>query len=392
MKRICIVTATRAEYGLLKNIIGKFVQYDDLDICIVATGMHLEKRFGETWREIEADGYTINEKLPIIEHTDTPRDISNTMAKGLISFATYFERVQPDMLIVLGDRYEMVSVCIAAMNQRIPIAHLYGGETTEGAYDEAFRHAITKMSYLHFTALEEYRRRIIQLGEAPERVFNVGSMGVENIITQPLLTKEELSEELNIDLNKSYAVVTFHPVTLENSTTVFQIDELLAVIDQMPFLQFIITKANADTEGELINEMFAQYVLKHQKRVFLVDSLGTIKYLSALKYADFVIGNSSSGIMEAPVFRIPTINIGDRQRGRIRPDSVIDCQPMRIDILRAIQFAKTKKFKDCLASFQNPYYSECTSQRITQIVYDFVMKQTIDLKKKFYDIDFEVIE
>ena len=399
MKKICIVTATRAEYGLLKNIIIKLKKEPDIGVCVVATGMHLSPEFGLTYKEIEQDGIEIDKKIEILVSSDTPSAISKTMGLALIQFADYFEMTQPDMLLVLGDRYETLAVCIAAMNQRIPIAHLYGGETTEGAIDESIRHAITKLSYLHFTSTEEYRRRVIQLGEAPERAFCVGAMGIENILSQKLMTKAELEKSISLSLGEDYAVVTFHPVTLEKESEQGQTAELFKAFDELaekenreklPHMKYIITKANADAGGRIINRMIHEYAELHPDRVFEIDSLGMLRYLSALKYCRMVIGNSSSGLVEAPTFHVPTINIGDRQKGRARATSVIDCAPTKQAICEAITYALSGKAHEIVRKAENPYGNGDTSDRIVHTIKNYLLanNQDIQLKKKFYDVKF----
>ena len=276
-----------------------------------------------TYKEIEKDGIKIDEKIEILLSADTPSAISKSMGLAMISFADYFEKLKPDMLIVLGDRYETLAIATVAMNKRIPIAHLHGGETTEGAIDESIRHAITKMSYLHFTSTEEYRNRVIQLGEDPERVFSVGAIGIENILNEKLMSKLELEKSINFVLDKPYAIVTFHPVTLEENNSKEQVKELLDSLDTFNDMKFIFTKANADSGGRVINEMIDNYVNSHENAVAF-NSLGLTRYLSALKYCTMVIGNSSSGLLEVPSFGIPTINIGDRQKGRLQADSIIN--------------------------------------------------------------------
>jgi GDP/UDP-N,N'-diacetylbacillosamine 2-epimerase (hydrolysing) len=274
------------------------------------------------------------------------------------------------------------------MNQRIPIAHLYGGETTEGAIDESIRHAITKLSYLHFTSTDEYRNRVIQLGEHPKRVFNVGAIGIENILNEMLLSKEELEEELKIDLSKLYAIVTFHPVTLENNCAKKQIESLLEVCKEYKNISFVFTKSNADAEGRIINQLidkFAQYY----DNIFVFTSLGMRRYLSALKYCSMVIGNSSSGLLEAPSFGIPTINIGDRQKGRIQADSVINCEPTKGDITKSIQLALSEEFVQKAKKTINPYGNGDTSNKVIEVIKDYLLNSKIDLKKKFYDCEVE---
>lgn len=382
MKKIGVLTATRAEYGLLYPVI-KGLQAEGLETAVLVTGAHLSEKHGMTYKEIEKDGIHIEAKIPILTDDDTPRGISLAMANALRGFSEYFSENHLDALVVLGDRYETLAVCCAAMNERIPIFHLYGGETTEGAIDEAVRHSITKMSYLHFTSTEEYRRRVIQLGEAPERVYNVGAIGVENIKKLKLLSKEKLEEEINFSLQNPYAVVTFHPVTLEENEALKQVEELLAAIEQYQDMSFIITGANADAGGGIINDRIFTYG-KERKNIFITSSLGQKKYLSALKYAEFVMGNSSSGIIEAPSFGIPTVNIGDRQKGRIKAESVIDCKPTCSDIIRAIDIARTSRRMG--RNIVNPYERSNTTESIINVMLKFFDNKKINLKKKFYDL------
>ena len=384
-KRISILTATRAEYGLLKSVIGKLKQMDELEVRIVVTGAHLSPEFGLTYQEIENDGYPIDEKIEILLSADTPAAISKSMGLAMISFADYFNRISPDLLIVLGDRYETLAVATVAMNQRIPIAHLYGGETTEGALDESIRHAITKLSYLHFTSTEEYRKRVIQLGENPERVFCVGAIGIENIKQGKLLTKPELEESIQFRLDKPYAVVTFHPVTLEDNESKKQTHALLNTCSLFAGMKFLFTKANADTNGRIINEMIDQYVENHENAI-AVTSLGMVRYLSALRYASMVIGNSSSGLVEAPSFGIPTINIGDRQKGRLQSESVINCRPTSTDIEKAMRLALTSEFIAKAKNTVNPYGDGNVSEKIADTIRKFLAEGKINLKKEFYDL------
>ena len=385
-KKISILTATRAEYGLLKPIIKKFNQVEDFDVRVVVTDAHLSPEFRLTYQEFERDGIAIDEKIEILLSADTPSAISKTMGLAMISFADYFERLRPDLLLVLGDRYETLSVAIVAMNQRIPIAHLYGGETTEGAIDESIRHAITKLSYLHFTSTEEYRRRVIQMGESPERVFCVGAIGIENIRKERLMSKSELERKINFKLDKSYAMVTFHPVTLEDNKSKEQIKALLDVCESYKDIKYIFTKANADTNGRIINQMIDRFVDKNNHAIAFT-SLGMPTYLSALKHCAVVLGNSSSGLIEAPSFGIPTINIGDRQKGRIQADSVINCEPVKEDIKRAIEIALSKEFKNKAKNTINPYGDGNTSEKIVDIVNDFILNDKVNLKKMFYDLE-----
>jgi len=387
-KIISILTATRAEYGLLKPIIAKLNTVEELDVRIVVTGAHLSPEFGLTYQEIEKDGFTIDEKIEILLSSDTPSSISKSMGLAMISFADYFEKLNPDLLVVLGDRYETLAVATTAMNQRIPIAHLYGGETTEGAIDESIRHAITKLSYLHFTSTDEYRKRVIQLGEHPNRAFNVGAIGIENILNEKLLLKEELGKDLQVDLSNPYAVVTFHPVTLENNSSKEQIKSLLEVCKEYKNLNFVFTKANADAEGRIINQYIDKYA-KENNNVIAFTSLGMVRYLSALKYSSMVIGNSSSGLLEAPSFGIPTINIGDRQKGRIQASSIINCDPTQIGIRQALEIALSEDFIKKAKNTINPYGIGKTSNKVVEVIKEQLLDEKIDLKKKFYDCEVE---
>lgn len=383
-KKISVLTATRAEYGLLRPIVEKLNQVSNFDVRVVVTGTHLSPEFGLTFKEIEQDGITIDEKIEIILSADTPSAISKSMGLAMISFADYFERIKPDLLVVLGDRYETLAVATVAMNQRIPIVHLYGGEITEGAVDESIRHAITKLSYLHFTSTEEYRNRVIQLGENPERVFCVGAIGIENILKEKLLSKSELEEAIGYKLDKSYAMVTFHPVTLEDNKSEEQVSALLDACEKYKDVIFIFTKANADVSGRIVNKMIDEFVKKNDHAIAFT-SLGMTKYLSALKYCTMVIGNSSSGLIEAPSFGIPTINIGDRQKGRLKASSVINCKPIKGAIERAVKHALSDEFKTKAINTVNPYGDGNTSEKIVETVKDFILNDKFNLKKKFYD-------
>lgn len=384
--RICIATATRAEYGLLRRLINnlKNMRYD---VRIAVTGMHLSADFGYTIKEIEADGIEVGAKIDTLSACDTAIGISETIAATLTGFAHYFENDKPELLIVLGDRYEALAVCIAAMNAKIPIAHIHGGELTEGAIDECIRHAITKMSYLHFTSCEAYRKRVVQLGEAPERVFDVGALGIDNIVNLKPLPKKQLFQELELDfaMDSDYAVVTFHPVTLEEKTHTNQIDGLLAALQEFPEMNYILTKSNADEGGRKINQRLEKFA-EECPNVKLFDSLGWFRYLNAMKYAKMVIGNSSSGILEAPSFGIPTINIGDRQRGRIQAGSIINCETKSADIIRAIKKGLSKEYQEKAANACSPYGDGHAAEKIACTIDGIFLKGTIDLKKVFYDL------
>lgn len=380
MKKLAIVTATRAEYGILHPLILRLLACEKWETQIIVTGTHLEEEFGYTCREIEQDGIPIYRKIPITEKGDDAYAVSRTMANALCGFGSYFKDEKPDLLILLGDRTEMLAIASAAMNEQIPIAHLHGGELTQGAVDECVRHALTKMSYLHFASTEVYRKRIIQMGEDPSRVFNVGALGVENILREQLLSRRELKEAVDFPADQSYAVVTFHPVTLEKATAEQQVRELLAAMKQREDLFFLITKANSDAGGRRINELL-EAETETYSNMKLVASLGMKKYLSAVKYAKFVLGNSSSGIIEAPALQVPTVNIGDRQQGRIQANSIVNCQPERTSILEAIRRALQMEGICCV----NPYGDGHTSEKIVAILETYMSLDHIDLKKKFYD-------
>lgn len=386
MKSIAVLTATRAEYGLLKPVIEELNKIKEVDVRVLVTGAHLSHHQGSTYMAIEEDGIEIAAKVEILTQGDKPSDISRRMANAITGFAEYFEIETPDALLVLGDRYETLAVCIAAMNEGIPIIHLYGGETTEGAIDEAVRHAITKMSYLHLTSTEDYRRRVIQLGEAPERVFCVGALGVENALKQELLSKEELGKSLNIDLNREYAVVTYHPVTLDKDGVETQVNALMDAMDEHNDLQYIITKANTDAGGIMVNKMLQKYA-DERDNVYMFSSLGMKRYLSAVKNAEFVLGNSSSGLIEVPAFGVPTVNIGDRQRGRIKGKTVIDCTATKDGISTAINIARDSGFRKEISEETSPYGDGETISKIVKIILDEMYSKRIDAKKHFYDID-----
>lgn len=386
MKRIGIMTGTRAEYGLLKSLMQEINKDNDLELYLIVSGMHLSPEFGMTYKEIEEDGFEINAKVEMLLSSDSPAGISKSIGLGVIGFADEFQRADLDMLILLGDRYEALSAAISAMVMRIPIAHLHGGELTEGAIDEGIRHSITKMSYLHFTSTEQYRNRVIQLGENPERVFYVGALGVENIKKINLMTKEELERSIHFEIDENTVIVTYHPVTLENNTVEEQFLNLLKVLDRNPKIRMIFTKANADTNGRIVNELIDKYAAQNSERACAFVSLGQKRYLSALKYCRIVIGNSSSGIIEAPSFGKPIINIGDRQKGRICADSVINCGYTQQEIQQAMETALTEEFENKARNCRNPYEKENTAANIISVIKDYLLNDKIKLKKGFYDI------
>jgi GDP/UDP-N,N'-diacetylbacillosamine 2-epimerase (hydrolysing) len=387
-RKVCIITGTRAEYGLLYWLIKEIQEDSDLELQIIATGMHLSPEFGLTYRQIEKDGFKIDKKIEMLLSSDTPIGISKSMGLGVIGFAEAYADLKPDIVVLLGDRFEIFSAAAAAMIARIPIAHLHGGEATEGLIDEPIRHSITKMSHLHFTAAEEYRRRVIQLGESPARVFNVGGLGIDNIRKLKLMNREEFEDAIEFELGPKNLLITFHPVTLEHATAGDQFQNLLNALDELQDTKFIFTKPNADTEGRLITKMLDDYVSENSDKAIAFVSLGQLRYLSALKFVDACVGNSSSGLAEAPTFKIGTINTGDRQRGRIKADSVIDCEPDKESILTAIRKLYSKEFQNKLKDVKNPYGEGGVAEKIKKILKEVCL--TDILKKRFYDTEFEI--
>jgi GDP/UDP-N,N'-diacetylbacillosamine 2-epimerase (hydrolysing) len=384
MRKICIITGTRAEYGLLYWLMMEIYTDKDLELQIVATGMHLSAEFGNTYRQIEKDGFVIDKKVDMLLSSDSEVAITKSIGLGMIGFADIFNDLGPDLIVVLGDRFEIFSAVSAAMIAKIPIAHLHGGEATEGAFDESIRHSITKMSHLHFTATEEYKSRVIQLGEQPNKVFNVGGLGIDNINKLKLLSKSEFESVINFSLDEKNILVTFHPVTLEKSTAKTQFKELLNAVKELKNTKIIFTKANSDTDGRIINSMIDDYVAKYGNSIAFI-SMGHLNYLSALQYMDVVVGNSSSGLLEVPSFNIATINIGDRQKGRIMADSVINCLPAKESINNAFSKAYSKEFKNTIAKSKNPYGSGGASKEISKIIKGIRLDGII--KKSFYNVN-----
>lgn len=383
-RKICVITGTRAEYGLLYLLMKEIQDDTSLQLQIIATGMHLSPEFGLTYKEIEKE-FKIDKKIEMLLSSDTPVGISKSMGLAQISFADAYEELQPDIIVVLGDRYEIFSAVSAAMVCRIPVAHLHGGETTEGAFDESIRHSITKMSHLHFPCTDEYRNRVVQLGESPERVFNFGATGIDNIKKLSLLDKTAFEESINFKLNKKNILVTFHPVTLENSTSKEQFQVLLDAIDKLKDTNIIFTKANSDTDGRIINQMIDDYVAKNTDKSVGFTSLGQIRYLSALQFVDAVVGNSSSGIIEAPSFKMGTINIGDRQKGRTITTSIIDCKPDKADIDSAFAKLYSDEFQSDLKNTHSPYGNGNAVKQIYNVLKTYNL--TGLLKKSFYDLN-----
>jgi GDP/UDP-N,N'-diacetylbacillosamine 2-epimerase (hydrolysing) len=382
-RKICVVTGARADYGLLRWVMQGIRDSPGLELQVIATGMHLSPEFGLTFREIERDGFAIDSKIEMLLSADSASALSKSTGLGLIGFGEVLQRLQPDLLFVLGDRFEIFAAAAAATLARIPIAHAHGGETSEGAFDEALRHSITKMSHLHFVAAEAYRKRVIQLGEDPERVFLVGGLGLDNVGKLRLLEREALEAALGFKLGPKNLLITFHPVTLENATSAPQMDALLGALDALEDTHLIFTLPNADTGGRVLIEMIERFVA-NRPNACAYASLGEQRYLSCIRHVDGVVGNSSSGLIEVPSFKKGTINIGDRQRGRLRAASVIDCAADRQAIDAALQQLYSPEFQSGLAAVRNPYGEGGASARIVPILRDYPLE--FILKKTFYDL------
>jgi GDP/UDP-N,N'-diacetylbacillosamine 2-epimerase (hydrolysing) len=381
-RKICVVTGTRAEYGLLRWVMQGIKDDPTLTLQVIVTGMHLSPEFGLTWREIERDGFAIDHKVEMLTSSDTTVGIAKSMGLGMIGFADALHALKPDLMLVLGDRFEIFAAVSSALVARIPVAHLHGGEATEGLIDEAIRHSITKMSHLHFVAAEEYKRRVIQLGEQPDSVHLVGGLGIDNIKRLPLLSRAELEASLDFSLGAKSLLVTFHPVTLETATAEDQMAELLAALAGLKDTQLIFTLPNADTEGRALIAMLQKFIATHlNARAYA--SLGQLRYLSTVALVDGVVGNSSSGLAEVPSFRKGTINIGDRQRGRLMANSVINCDPERSRIEAALSTLYSHSFQASLATVKNSYGDGGASEKIVAHIKSVELDGI--LKKRFYD-------
>lgn len=382
MRKICIVTGTRAEYGLLYWLMKEIQADDELQLQLIVTGMHLSPEFGLTYRTIEEDGLTIDAKVEMLLSSDTPVGIAKSIGLGVIGFADALEQLRPDIMVVLGDRYEILAAAQAALVARIPVAHIHGGETTEGAIDESIRHAITKMSQLHFVAAEPYLTRVIQLGEHPDTVFNVGALGIENIKRLQLLDKSQLEQSINFELGTTCFLVTYHPATLGAVEPATAMQTLLDALDHFPEAKIIFTKPNSDSDGRILGQMIDEYAQHNKGRATVFTSMGQVRYLSALQFVDTVIGNSSSGIIEAPACHTPTVNIGDRQSGRLKADSIIDCLETTESIESAINKALSPSFRDRVKQDVSLYGFGESATRIK----DYLKQANLKTTKRFYDL------
>lgn len=388
--KVCVVTGSRAEYGLLRPLLHKLNDDNEIILKLLVTGSHLSSAFGSTYSEIESDGFQIYSRIEIPMDGDSKADMARAAGFALSAFADCFEELRPDLLIILGDRFEIFAAASAAAILGIRIAHISGGDVTEGALDDTFRHCITKMSHLHFPGCKQSAYRIIQLGENPENVFNVGELGLENCLSLTPMTISELQSCIDIDIiERPYAIVTFHPETVEENSARSEINELIMAMESFPEMNFIITKANADAGGRTINLIWDEQAKTHPNWL-LVSSLGVEKYIAAMKYSEMVIGNSSSGIVEAPALRKPTVNIGDRQKGRKMARSVICCKPLADEIFLAMKRAQSAEFNDIAAEAISSYGDGSSSQSIYSVIKNYLKEKPHNIKKKFYDIKVDI--
>ena len=383
-RKIAVFTGTRAEYGLLYWIIKALNDSADVELQLYVGGMHLSPEFGYTVEQIEKDGFPISERMEFLLSSDSPVGISKSMGLAIINAAEVISRQHPDLIVLLGDRFESMAIAQAAMVSCTPLAHIHGGETTEGLIDEAVRHSLTKMSHLHFTATEDYRSRVIQLGEQPDRVFNFGAPGIDSIVNLPLLKREELSKAIDFDVDGLYLMVTYHPVTLETDGAAESLENLLSVLDEYPDHKVIMTYPNADTHGRRLIGILDAYRDKNPERVLISQSLGQLRYLSLMQFTEAVIGNSSSGLIETPTFNVPTINIGNRQKGRISGVTVVDCLESRDSIKSAFDMVFSKTFKDSLQNSENPYGGGGSSEKIVNTLISYPLENIVI--KHFFDM------
>ncbi len=383
MKKICVITGGRPDYGLLREAMFQIRESNQLRLQMIATGMHLSPEFGNTKDQILEDGFTIDREVENIISSDTRSAVVKSIGLGMIGFADAFRTLSPDCVLVLGDRSEIFAGVVAAMVTGVPVGHIHGGEITEGSIDENIRHAITKMAHLHFVAAEEYRARVIQLGEQPKRVYTVGALGIDGIKRLQLLDWQDLKTQLGIENYKKNVLVTFHPVTIEYGVSAKYLEEVLSALSELNDTQIIFSLPNSDAEGRMLQRKIKEFA-EFRKNVKTFASLGQLRYLSCLKFVDCVIGNSSSGLIEAPTLKTATINIGDRQFGRLKADSVLDCKPQKDEILAAVRSVYTPKVRHLLRDVKNPYGEGCASNAIVKIL----ERESLDglLRKSFYDM------
>lgn len=384
VRRICVVTGTRAEYGLLQPLMRLLKNDPTFVLQIAVTGTHLLPRFGETWRIIADDGFDIDARIAMELNDDSILATARAMAQILAGMAEAFERLSPDIVIVLGDRYEILAAAEAAMLCRIPIAHIHGGEASEGVIDESIRHALSKISHFHFTASDAYRRRVIQLGEAPERVFNVGALALDSLAAAPALSRMETTSELGIAAGRAYFLVTYHPVTLSDEDPAGPVMELTAALDKFPDHHVVVTGVNSDSGHTAVSRAFSNWSAQRKEGLTLVGTLGQRRYYNAMRWSDAVVGNSSSGLLEAPALHVPSVNVGPRQRGRVRAASVLDCEENRHAIASTIARVLEPQFRGAIADAPYPFGEPGAAARIVSIL----SRTSLDrvLMKHFHDL------
>ena len=383
MRKICFFTSTRADYGIMSRLMRRVSDDQECELQIIATNMHLSPEYGLTFREIEADGFHINKKVEMMLSSDTRNGIVKSMGVALLGFADALEDLEPDLVVILGDRYEMLAAAEAWLIYKIPVAHIGGGDITEGAFDDSSRHCITKLSHFHFASTDESRSRIIQMGENPDAVFSFGGLANDNILHEPIMSKEELENSLDFKLDKDFLLVTFHPVTLEDNTAAHQTANLLKSLESyLGSFKILFTMPNSESDSRVIAEQIKVFVEKHTKDSMAVVSLGKKRYYSAVKYCAAVIGNSSSGIYEAPSFHVPTLNIGDRQKGRLRGESVVDVEASQEEISKGLEKVLSNDFRRYVKSTQNPYEKPRTLEKMYEVIANYPLEGLIE--KKFY--------
>jgi GDP/UDP-N,N'-diacetylbacillosamine 2-epimerase (hydrolysing) len=383
-RKICVVTGTRAEYGILRRLMKAIHDEPELELQVIATGMHLSPEYGDTYKEIEKDGFTINWKVEMLLSSDTSTAISKSTGLGMIGFADAYVSLNPDIVVILGDRFEILSATVTALFAKTPIAHIHGGERTEGAFDEAIRHSITKMSWWHFVSAAEYQERVVQLGEDQKRVFNVGGLGIDAIRQAKLLSRKELMKKMGIQFGEKNLLITYHPVTLEKQTSQEHFQCLLDSLLEIKDVYLIFTMPNADSNSRIIKLMVDKFVSSHEQISISFTTMGHLNYLSTLQYVDGVVGNSSSGLLEAPTFKVGTINIGDRQKGRLKAMSVIDCEPTKESIKNGFTKLYSTDFQKKLLSVVNPYGEGGATAKIMDILKSEPIPK--ELKKEFNDL------
>ena len=383
-RKVCVFTGTRAEYGILYWLMKGIQNEPSLELQLIVSGAHLSPEFGLTYKEIEKDGFIIDKKVEMLLSADTPSAISKSTGLGLIGFADAYNDLKPDVIVLLGDRYELIAAALCALYFKFPIAHIGGGESTIGAFDEAVRHSITKMAWWHFVATDEYKNRVIQLGEKPEHVFNVGGLGVDAINKACFLSKQALMQKIGIQFRKKNLLITYHPVTLEKESSQKYFQSLLDALIELDDVYLIFTMPNADSDSRILKQMVDTFVSIHKQRSISFTSMGSINYLSTLQFVDAVVGNSSSGLTEAPAFKIGTVNIGDRQKGRLKAKSIIDCEPNKASIKQAIDTLYSNDFQNILSLVENPYGNGQVTEKILKVLRDSLLPE--EPKKEFYNL------